>query len=277
MELENLRKQEPESGDPFRGNRMFRLAIIALGILAVVGVLIFLLLVLGFCAPNPQATTNPTPNAQPTAVVIVETQAPPTVVAAQPTAVLATATLVMSAPTENATGAANAQPTAVSPTVAAQPTSVPATATIPPTRAATVSGGAKTPTRAASGGEANQGPFAGVYVAGLRYDPPRPVRNDPVNFYATIVNRTGKDQNYPLCAEVYLPDKAKPIGTTDCNMTTIVPGTSEIPIGFWIGTGIKQCIKFRARVVSREAGGEERLALTTDKGGELWTDFSVCP
>jgi|GEM_PF-1461513 hypothetical protein len=275
MELENLRKQEPNSGDPFGGNRMFRIAIIVLGILAVVGVLIFLFIVLGFLGANRQVANNPTPAAA-TAVVIVETQAPPTA-PEQPTAAPPTPTLVLNASTPSATTAANAQPTVIlaTPTAAVpQPTSA-SNSNAQPTQAGAASGSTRLPT--AAGGGANQGPLAGLFVAALRYDPPRPVRNDPVNFYATFVNRTGKDQNYPVCAEVYLPDHKNPLGTTDCNLTTIVPGTAEVPVGFWIGTGIKQCIALRARVVMREKGGEERIPFTTVNGGELWTDFSVCP
>lgn len=270
MELENLRSQQPESGDPFRGNRWFRIAIIGLGALAVIGVLVFLLLILGFCNPNQAANLTPTPQA--TAVVIVATQPPATSAAPQPTAAPATATLVVAAPTDSA-----------SPTSIAQATAVPPTATATTATASTNATPAQGPTPnrplltaiAKRGGD--MGPLSGLYIAGLRYDPARPAPKDPVTFYATVVNRTGKDQNYPLCAEIFLSDGKKPIGTTNCDLRTIAPGRSEIPLGFWIPSGIKQCVPFRARAVLRESGGETRLDFITENGGEHWIDFSVCP
>ena len=266
MEIENLRKQEPGGGDPMRDNRWFRIAIIVLGALAVIGVLIFLLIILGFCAPNRQATPIPTAKPPATAVVIVETQAPPT-------AVPATATLVL-APAASETTAANTQPTnapAAATDAATQPTLAPTTA----------ANSATQPTRGAIATQAadaeRPGALGRLYIGALRYDPPNPVRNEPVNFYVTMLNRTGQVQNYPLCVEIYLPDKAKPLGTTDCNNITIPNGASEVPVGFWIGTGIKQCIQLRARAVMKEQGGEARIPLTNLRGDELWTDFGVCP
>ena len=92
-----------------------------------------------------------------------------------------------------------------------------------------------------------------------------------------MLNRTGKEQNYPLCVEVYLPDKEKPLGTTDCNNVAIPTGVNQIPVGFWIGTGIKQCIELRARAVMKEQGGEARIPLTNLRGEQLWTNFGICP
>lgn len=270
MELENLRQQEPGSNDPFQGNRWFRIAVIALSALAVLGVLIFLLIFLGFCAPNRQTTANPTPKPPATAVVVVVTET--AAVAASPTAAPATATLVL-APTS--TQVVNAQPTTAAATAtqaAAQPTSAPATPTnivAPQTRAALA-------TRTTDAAE-RPGPLGRLYVGALHYDPPNPVRNEPVNFSVTVLNLTGQEQNYPLCIEIFLPDKEKPLGTTDCNVVTVPTGASQVPVGFWIGTGIKQCIQLRARAVMKEQGGEARVPLTTQRGEELWTDFGVCP
>ena len=216
MELENLRQQKPEGSDPFGGNRWFRIAIIVLGALSVVGVLVFLLIFLGFCAPNRQAA-NATPQPSPTAVIISEPQASPTAIAqqptaapSQPTAVMPTATLVISPPTTAPTKAAGSQATDAPATAA---TAIPITvaATTQPTVARATAAN-RIPTIAA---KIKQGPFAGLSVIKLRYAPDNPVRNDPVYFYATISNRTGKDQNYRMCAEIYLPGKEKPLGTTD--------------------------------------------------------------
>lgn len=269
MEIENLRKQEPGDNDPLQGNRWFRIAIIVLGALAVIGVLIFLLIILGFCAPNRETTPNPTARPPATAVVIVETQAPPTLMQ-EPTTAAPTATLVLGGPTTAPTNEPAAQPTTAAPATdaAAQPTSAPAATTnAQPTRAALATAVA----------QERPGALGRLYIGALRYEPPYPVRNEPVNFYVTMLNRTGQEQNYPLCVEVYLPDKAKPLGTTDCNNVTIPNGASEVPVGFWIGTGIKQCIQMRARAVMKEQGGEARIPLTNLQGDELWTEFGVCP
>lgn len=266
MEIENLRKQAPDGNDPLPGNRWFRIAIIILGALAVIGVLIFLLIILGFCAPNRQAVVNPTAPPPATAVVIIETQAPPTLAPA-------TATLVISA---NSTTAAADTPAPVAPTVAPAATDNASTA---PTLPAATGSAPAAPTRVAPTADTGERPGAlgRLYINALRYEPPYPVRNEPVNFYVTLLNRVGKEQNYPLCVEVYLPDKEKPLGTTDCNVVTIPTGVSEIPVGFWIGTGIKQCISLRARAVMREQGGEARIPLTNLRGNQVWTDFQICP
>lgn len=276
MEIEKLRKQEPGNNDPFQGNRWFRIAIIVLGALAVIGVLLFLLIILGFCAPNRQTIPPATARPPATAVVIVETQAPPTAAPQTVTAVPATATLVVGGPTTAPANQATAQPTTAAPGVA--------TATTGGEQPTTASTGGEQPTQAAAATPLltrtpapRPGPLGELYIGALRYDPPNPVRNEPVNFYVTMLNRTGKEQNYPLCIEIYLPDKARPLGTTDCNNVTIPTGAAEVPVGFWIGTGIKQCIQLRARAVMREQGGEARIPLTNTRGDELWTDFGVCP
>jgi len=258
MEIENLRKQAPDGNDPLPGSRWFRIAIIILGALAVIGVLIFLLIILGFCAPNRQTAVNPTVPPPATAVVIIETQAPPTLAPA-------TATLVISS---NSTAAA--------PTIAPAATD---NATRAPTLPAATDNASAPPTRAAPTADTGERPGAlgRLYITALRYEPSYPVRNEPVNFYITMLNRVGVEQNYPLCVEVYLPDKEKPLGTTDCNVVTIPTGVSEIPVGFWIGTGIKQCIPLRARAVMREQGGEARIPLTNLRGNQVWTDFQICP
>lgn len=189
-----------------------------------------------------------------------------------------------------------AAPTAVLPTATPPPPT--ATAVVPPTQAAatepapaatntttTASAAATNPTRKATvsapaGAAANvdRGALNGLYISNLRFEPGYPRNNDQMTFYATIINQTGKDQHYPICVEIYRPGAAKPFGTSSCDTSTIVPNSSEVPAGYWTGTGIKECIPVRARAVLREQGeGETRLPFTRLNGTELWIDFSICP
>lgn len=223
------------------------------------------LLVVACGGDTPTSTPVPPTVNAPTALPPAPTAPPLT---AAPTAVLPTATLPPPAAT------------AVVP-----PTEPPATAASPaPTNTTASSAGAAAanPTRRATTGGAasnvDRGALNGLYVSNLRFEPGFPRNNDPMMFYATIINQTGKDQHYPVCVEMYRPGAAKPFGTSSCDTSTIVPNASEVFAGYWTGTGIKECIPVRARPVLREAGeGEERLAFTTLAGAELWIDFSVCP
>ncbi len=177
-------------------------------------------------------------------------------------------------------------PTAVLPSATAvPPTNAPAATAVVPTTAPTSSSGVATPikppTRAASNlppANVDRGPLTGLYISALRFEPGYPRRNDPIKFYATLINNSGKEQYYPVCAEIFRPDAKKSFGITNCDNLTIAIGTSEVFIGSWIATGIKECIPARARAVLREQGeGEVRLVFTTLNGGELWKDFQVCP
>jgi hypothetical protein len=124
----------------------------------------------------------------------------------------------------------------------------------------------------------DRGPLTGLYVTALRFDPTFPVKNTPIAFFATLVNTTGKAQHYPVCAEIFRPGEKKSFGISNCENMTLVPGTAEVFIGSWVATGIKECIPVRARVVLREQGQEDvRFVFTTTNGGELWTDFNMCP
>lgn len=213
--------------------------------------------------PVPPTVNVPTPlPPAPTAppLTAVPTDVPPT------NTPLPTATVVVP-PTEAATEAATTAATAAATNTTAASSGTAATRVA--TR--TVAGSQPTP-------NVDRGALNGLYVSNLRFEPSFPVNNDPVMFYATIINQTGKDQHYPVCVEIYRPDAAKPFGTSSCDVSTIVPNSSEVFAGYWTGTGIKECIPVRARPILREEGeGEARLVFTTLNGGELWIDFSVCP
>ncbi len=225
---------------------------------------LFAVLLVVSCGRNP--TPTPTRIAPPTEL---PTELPPAPTAppltAVPTPVLPTATPPL--------------PPATTAVPSPEPSTPTATATIgiptvtplaPVSNASTGGGAAATPVP--------QGPLTGLSISNLRYEPSYPQKLEPVNFYATLVNRTGKDQNYPICAEIFRPGAAKSFGITNCDTVTIVPGTAEVFIGSWIASGIKECIPVRARAVLREKGeGEARLVVPPVNGGELWVDFNMCP
>lgn len=176
-------------------------------------------------------------------------------------------------------------PTAVLPTQIPPPaaTAVVPTNPLPAPTNTTASGGAAppgNPTRAASNQPVveNRGLLAGLYLASLRFEPSYPQRNEPVKFFATLINRTGKEQHYPVCAEVYRPGEPKAFGISNCDIVTIAPGTSEVLAGQWTATGIKECIPVRARAVLKDLEADNVfLPFTTLGGAIVWTDFNMCP
>lgn len=237
--------------------------------------------------PAPPTVNIPTPlPPAPTAPPL--TEAPTEVPTATPPPT-ATAIIPTAAPTSSPTNVTTVELTTVATGASTSaPTSAPTNAPIKPPETAPTNPTASNPNTTANNPTprrpantavplVDRGPLTGLYVASLRYEPDFPVVNDPVRFYATLVNRTGKEQNYPVCAEIFRPDAVKSFGITNCDTLTIPSGTNEVFIGSWIGTGIKECIPVRARTVLREKGDETRLVFTTLNGGALWTDFKVCP
>lgn len=205
----------------------------------------------------------------PTAPPLTEAPTPiPPTIAPSPTA---TAVIPTKAPTNAPTTAATSAAT-TAPTI--KPTNPPVN---PTTSGAGTTANKPTPIRAGnptSPPPVDRGPLTGLYIAGLRFEPDHPVTNDGIKFYATLVNRSGKEQNYPVCAEIFHPDQPKRFGNTNCDTVTIPTGTNEVFIGQWVVTGVKECIPVRARVILQEQGG---LVFTTVNGGAFWTDFTVCP
>lgn len=283
MEINSGGGVETEGGSPFQGNRTYRILAVALGVLVLLGALCLGLVVLGVIPLGRQAAARATAT-----LVSLGTSSTPALTATPPSAGQPS-TAVVQHSTATMPPSATPLPTStsiviVTPSVTALATGTepppPATAGIPtitPSSANRVTPATRVPSANTSGGAAS-GPLPGLAVTNLRYDPAYPQRNEPIVFYATVTNRTGKDQNYPLCAEIYdMPQRKNPLGTTNCDTVTIPPGTNELVIGYWIATGIKQCIPLRARVVYREQGGELRLPMTQTNGSEVWVDLGVCP
>lgn len=167
-------------------------------------------------------------------------------------------------------------PTAVVPTQAPQPTAIQVSPTNAPANP-TASNDASNPTSNAPV-VVNSGPLAGLYLVGLRYDPTYPRNNEPLKFFATLINRTGKDQNYPVCVAIHRVGEPKPFGISSCDVVTIPPGTNEVSAGTWTGSGIKECLAVQARTVLKDLDQDNvYLPMTTTSGASPWTKFQVCP
>lgn len=197
----------------------------------------------------PPAPTAPPLTEAPTAVL--PTQAPADTATPPPAAV--TATTAAPAPTNTATRSVVRNTVSATRSPSGNPTVPPA----PP---------------------AQTGPLQGLYVSAIRYDPTYPRNQEPLTFYVTIVNRGEREQNYPICVEIFRPGENKSFGISNCDTVNIPVGTHEVLAGKWTGTGIKECIPLRARAVLHEPDTDNvRLPLITLTGGELWRDFDICP
>lgn len=119
----------------------------------------------------------------------------------------------------------------------------------------------------------------GVYVNSLRLTPRAPKRGEPVTFFATFVNSTGKPQNYKWLVEIWEQDanKRNPYGQADGLQNNIPIGTNERATGdSWKVAGGGPCLPFRARVVY-EDDQNRRVPFKQTNGAELWVNFQVCP
>lgn len=119
----------------------------------------------------------------------------------------------------------------------------------------------------------------GLYISGLRFVPSTPKRGDPVTFYATFLNTTGREQHYKWLVEIWETDSTKknPYGQAD-NLEQLIPsGTSERATGdsFKVAGG-GPCVPFRAHVVYVDDQGR-RVPFLRTNGTELWVPFQVCP
>jgi len=230
-------------------NRFAVIVAVLVGV-ALIGICVLGLYVTGIFPPGRHNTTA-SAQATPThlAIAIATATSEPTQVTGQTTSDSATATNT---------------PVVVIPTVGSTPTP-----TVAPTRSVV---NTKPPTAGALPVKAP----AGIYVTKIRVDPPRPIKNDGINFYVTFVNPTGQTENHNLCVEMYRPGDKKSFGITYCPSQPVPPGTTEIKIGNWVVTGIHQCIPVQARPISRD-DHDNRYPYYQANGSDLWLNFSVCP
>ncbi len=119
----------------------------------------------------------------------------------------------------------------------------------------------------------------GLYVSSLRFTPRTPKRGDPLTFFVTFVNTTGKPQNYKWLVEIWEQDtnKKNPYGQADAAERNIPVGTNERGTGssFKVAGG-GPCVPLRARVVFENDQGV-RVPFKRTNGSDLWVNFQVCP
>ena len=102
----------------------------------------------------------------------------------------------------------------------------------------------------------------GVYVNTIRFEPRAPKRGDPITFYATFVNSTGKPVNYTWLVEIWEqdPSKRNPYGQADALSREVPVGSSELATGdSWKVAGGGPCLPFRARWSAWTSDGSRAL------------------
>lgn len=154
-------------------------------------------------------------------------------------------------------------PTAT-PTVGAPATPTARPATTSPIRLATATPAAVPP---------------GVFVSRIRLSPAAPKRGQPVTFFVTFLNGTGKNQGYRWLVEIWEADtnKRNAFGQADAIQQEVRVGTSELATGnSWKLSGGGPCTAFRARVVYENDQGQ-RVPFTRSNGSDYWLPFQVCP
>lgn len=150
----------------------------------------------------------------------------------------------------------------------------------PPLPTATPDAGVVTDTPTPESGLATVPPFKpGVYVNSVRLSPRAPKRGEPVTFFVSFVNSTGKAQNFKWLVEIWEndPDKKNPYGQADALQQAIPNGLNERGTGdSWKVAGGGPCVPFRARVVY-EDDQSRRIPFKRTNGADLWVPFQVCP
>lgn len=150
----------------------------------------------------------------------------------------------------------------------------------PPLPTATPDSGLDAATPTPQSGLATVAPSKpGVYVNSLRFSPGAPRRGEPVTFFVSFTNSTGKAQSYKWLVEIWEAnaDKKNPYGQADGLDQGISAGTVERATGdSWKVAGGGPCVPFRARVVYQD-DQSRRVPFKRTNGSDLWVPFQVCP
>jgi hypothetical protein len=121
-------------------------------------------------------------------------------------------------------------------------------------------------------------PGAGLFVTGMRLDPPQPGHNQDITFYPTFNNPTGATLNYAWKVFVYKAESpANPtLDTTPVQGSFTAGSTTEGKSGstYKLGATGNQCDYFFARVGSQD--GDKRVFYTTPDGKFFEKSFSLC-
>ncbi len=117
----------------------------------------------------------------------------------------------------------------------------------------------------------------GVYVTGLRLDPPSPKRREDVTFYPMFLNATGSEQRYPWLVYIYRSDNLRrSFGETAKSTEPIPVGAGELKAnGGWKLTGA-ECENFTARVAWINQDNQP-VPLGNPDSQTYELPFSVCP
>lgn len=119
----------------------------------------------------------------------------------------------------------------------------------------------------------------GVFISRIRLSPAAPKRGQPVTFFVTFLNGTGKNQGFRWLVEIWEADtnKRNAFGQADAIQQEVRVGTSELATSnSWKLSGGGPCTAFRARVVYGNDQGQ-RIPFTRTNGSEFWFPFQVCP
>ncbi len=118
----------------------------------------------------------------------------------------------------------------------------------------------------------------GVYVTGLRLEPPSPQRRADVGFYPTFFNTTGAEQSYRWLVYIYpAGDLRRSFGETAKSNAPFPVGVGEQRAnGTWKLTGGGECEYFVARVawISQD---NQPITFSKPDGQIYELPFSVCP
>ncbi len=115
----------------------------------------------------------------------------------------------------------------------------------------------------------------GVYVTGMRIDPPVPARKQNVQFFVTFLNTTGAVLNTRLVVFVFKPDNQKnALGQTTEAGVGIAAGQGELKSEGWKLNGGGGCENFLARVALIE---NKKVTYFNSPDGRLFEQpFQVC-
>jgi len=121
----------------------------------------------------------------------------------------------------------------------------------------------------------------GVYATGIRLVPTKPASGgDPVAFYVTFVNTTGKPVTFKWRIKIWSPDDARnAFGDTTILTSEIQPGITELASAQNWKTNPGPCTPFYARVynVNTDITADPIEFRKPDGSPGPRTDFQVCP
>lgn len=116
----------------------------------------------------------------------------------------------------------------------------------------------------------------GIYVLGIRVDPPRPAPNSDMSLYVTFFNNSGQDFQVRWRVEIFREGETRSLGSVDGIRNLIPQGRSELPMNqpYRVGNDLG-CRNFQARVSIFDEGN--LIPFKQTDGSDYWFKFQVCP